>query len=316
MQMSDFKHFLDNERDREQLGIALLFCALLLGGFVFFFPSKQEEAVATATTTPPAPDAYANVKLEGKAAIVYDLTTGLPLYERNADAQLPLASLTKLLTTYAAVDTLSPSTTITMTPNAIAQDGDSGLMEGEQFAFKDIARLALVASSNDAAEAITEAASASRAESTQTLLKNAAAAAALSQTYAINGTGLDENDAVSGGYGSARDVARLASALLEKAPDIARATTEPTVTADSLSGTVHTLPNTDIAIGHFPSPLLSKTGFTDLAGGNLAVIFNAGLDHPIAVVVLGSTRDARFTDVDTLISATLSHFAGVSPNAP
>jgi len=314
MQMSDLKTFLDNERDREQLGIALLFCALLLGGFVFFFP-KHDEPVASSAPARAAPDAFAHVSLTGKAAVVYDLSNGLTLYEYNADAQLPLASLTKLLTTFAAVDTLSPSTTVTVDAKAIAEDGDSGLKEGEQFAFKDIARLALVASSNDAAEAIADAATRSQSVTTATLLKNAAAAAELSQTYALNGTGLDENDVISGGYGSARDVARLAGALLLKAPEIARATTEPSITVTSLSGTTHTLPNTDIAVGHFPSPLLSKTGFTDLAGGNLVVIFNAGLNHPIAVVVLGSTRDARFTDVDTLIRDTLAHFAGVAPTA-
>ncbi len=312
MQMHNLRDFLEHERDREQLGIALLFCALLLGGIVYFFPSREDAATQVATT--PVPDAYANIQIQGKAAIVYDLTNGLTLYEFNAEAQLPLASLTKLLTTFAAADSLSPDTTVTVTAHAIAQDGNSGLTEGEQFAFKDLARYALVASSNDAAETIADAATVSRSITTETLLKNAAAAAELSQTYALNGTGLDKNDFLSGGNGSAHDVARLAGALLKKAPDLARATTEPSITVRSLQGTSHTMPNTDIAVGHFPNPLLSKTGFTELAGGNLAVIFDAGIGHPVAVVVLGSTHDARFTDVDTLIAATLAHFAGITPS--
>ncbi len=314
MNLSELKAFLDNEHDREQLGVALLFCALLLGGLVFFFPAKHVPIVAVTVT--PAPDAYANIKLIGKAAIVYDLTTGLTLYERNADAQLPLASLTKLLTTYAAADTLSLKTPITVSAQAVAQEGDSGLTSGETFAFGDIARLALVASSNDAAEAIAEAAVKSRSESTEQLLRRAAAAAELSQTYALNGTGLDTSAVLSGGYGSAHDVARLAGALLTKAPEIAQATTQTSVTVQSLAGKTHTLLNTDIAVDHFPNPLLSKTGFTDLAGGNLVVVFDSGINHPIAVVTLGSTRDARFTDVDALIAATLAHFAGVMPPTP
>jgi D-alanyl-D-alanine carboxypeptidase len=59
--------------------------------------------------------------------------------------------------------------------------------------------------------------------------------------------------------------------------------------------------------------LLSKTGFTDLAGGNLAIVFDAGVNHPVAVVVLGSTEDSRFTDVSELVGATLAHFAGTVP---
>jgi D-alanyl-D-alanine carboxypeptidase len=144
---------------------------------------------------------------------------------------------------------------------------------------------------------------------TQTLLRNAAAAAHLSQTYAVNGTGLDESDSLSGGYGSARDVARLASELLVVAPNIARATTKSSVTVTSAQGTTHTLPNTDIDVEHFPNLLLSKTGYTDLAGGNLAIVFDAGLNHPVAVVVLGSTEEDRFTDVNELVNATLAHFA-------
>jgi D-alanyl-D-alanine carboxypeptidase len=64
-----------------------------------------------------------------------------------------------------------------------------------------------------------------------------------------------------------------------------------------------------------PGLLLSKTGYTDLAGGNLVIVFDVGIGHPVAIVVLGSTRDARFTDVEKLMHATLSHFAGPTTNS-
>lgn len=262
-----------------------------------------------ATSTTPAYDAYAHVRIQGRAAVVYDLATGNVLYEKNADAQLPLASLTKLLTTYAAVSALSPASPVTITKTALAQDGDSGFTEGETFRFNDLVRLALVASSNDAAEAIAEAANQAKGENGTSLLASAAAAAGLSETYALNGTGLDVNASEAGGYGSAVDVAKLAGALLARAPAIARATIEPSITISSVTGTVHTLPNTNQQIVRMPSPLLSKTGYTDLAGGNLAVVFDSGINHPIAVVVLGSTRDGRFTDVNQLVGDTLDYFA-------
>jgi D-alanyl-D-alanine carboxypeptidase (penicillin-binding protein 5/6) len=244
---------------------------------------------------------------------VYDLSTGQILYEKNANKQLPLASLTKLLTTYAALTTLPQNAPVTMSETAIAQDGDSGLSVGETFAFKDIVRYALVASSNDAAEAIAETAASAQDKTRTSLLASAAAAAGLTHTYALNGTGLDESTTVSGGYGSAQDVAVLAGAILKKAPTIASATIEPSVTVSDYAGATHTLPNTNQDIVHVPNPLLSKTGFTDLAGGNLVVVFDAGINHPVAVVILGSTRDGRFTDVDKLVSRTLDHFAGIAP---
>ncbi len=270
-------------------------------------------ASVEAPTTTPAPNAYDGVRLIGKSAIVYDLTTGQPLYEKNAERQLPLASLTKLLTTYAAVNALGPNAPVIITPTAVAQDGDSGLVAGETFAFRDLMRFTLVASSNDGAEAIAEAAAQKKDVSNTALLAGAAAAAGLTDTYANNGTGLDISPTVSGGYGTAEDVAKLAGAVLKSAPDIAEATIEPSVTISDYRGTLHTLPNTNQDIVRMPGPLLSKTGYTDLAGGNLAVVFDAGINHPVAVVVLGSTENGRFTDVAALVSRTLDHFAQVAP---
>jgi D-alanyl-D-alanine carboxypeptidase len=308
---------LEERNKRKQMGTTVVAALGLVGFGVMMVPilgsgptRLAQTPPVVATTTPMAPEAFTNVSLIGGAAIVYDLSTGQTLFEKNAKAQLPLASLTKLLTTYAASVALDSNAPITISETALAAEGDSGLSAGETFAFKDLARYALVASSNDAAEAIAEAAAKKRDTSDRSLLANAAAAVGLTQTYALNGTGLDENTRVSGGYGSAEDIAKLAGALLTKEPHIARATTEMSVTVSDYQGGVHTLPNTNQGIGHLPNPLLSKTGFTDLAGGNLVVIFDVGINHPIAVVVLDSTKEGRFSDVDKLVGRTLSYFGG------
>src|SRR5688500_7779141 len=90
--------------------------------------------VENALTTPAAPNAYANISLIGNAAIVYDLTNGQTLYAQNAYTPLPLASITKLLTVYAASKVLQPKSVVTMTPFALAQNGnaaDVGFRDGE-----------------------------------------------------------------------------------------------------------------------------------------------------------------------------------------
>ena len=53
--------------------------------------------------------------------------------------------------------------------------------------------------------------------------------------------------------------------------------------------------------------IASKTGYTDLAGGNLVIAFDAGFNHPIIVSVLGSTIDGRFTDAEALVWAALAY---------
>lgn len=307
------------ERDRVwwQAGGAALLAALIVGSFAYYGHLRQEEVAreeaAQAAAQKPRPDAFANVVLQGKAAIVYDLATGETLYAKNAESQLPLASLTKLLTMFAAADVLGDNTPVAITASALSQEGESGFFEGETFYFNDLARLALVSSSNDASAAIAEAAAARKGMNNKSLMASAAAAAHLTQTYAVNGTGLDESMTQSGGYGSARDVAILAGELLRKAPEIARATTETSVTISSLEGVPHSLDNTNQEVERVPGALLSKTGFTDLAGGNLVVVFDAGLGHPVAAVVLGSTREGRFSDVNYLMTATRAHFAGIQP---
>jgi D-alanyl-D-alanine carboxypeptidase (penicillin-binding protein 5/6) len=318
MEISELKTMIEERQTRRQAVMAIFLGVAILGVFVIIMPRpsspKESPAMAVATTTPP--NAFADVPMHAKAAIVYDLSTGETIFAKNSEAQLPLASLTKLLSLYAASKTLSPSSTVTITPTAIAQDGEYGLKSGEQFSFTNLAKFTLVSSSNDGAEAITEAAAQKEAISNSALLANAASAAGLTQTYALNGTGLDESTTVSGGYGSAHDVAVLAGKLLSVAPDIASATIQPSVTVSSLDGTVHTEKNTNQDVPRLPRLLLSKTGYTDLAGGNLVIIFDAGLNHPVAIAVLGSTRDARFTDVDTLVAATTAHFSGVSTSQP
>ncbi len=308
MNMSDLSSFARNNRIKRETGIAILISSLILGA-LFFVPvgkiiNTKENAPIVATK--PIKSSFTDIKINAKSAIVYDLATRKVIYAKNAYKQLPLASITKLLTTYSAVKELGAKAPITITQSDIATEGNSGLSSGETFRLDDLARITLTASLNDGAVALARVSSKRASTTTSNLLASAASAIGLSQTYAINGSGLDFSKTISGGYGSAHDVAVLAGALIKEAPYITEATTHLKITATSTSGVVHTRENTNRQVGKTYGILLSKTGYTDLAGGNLVVVFDASIEHPIAVVVLGSTEKERFTDVDTLISATLS----------
>ena len=313
MDSSELQKLAQHTRFMREAGFALLIASGFLAVLLFVPFGTREAPVATETVTASTtPDAFAAIPLEAQAAIVYDLTTGETLYEKNSDAQLPLASLTKLLTVYAALAELSPHTPITISTQATQVEAPRAFNVGQVFSLSDLARLTLTASLNDGAAAIIEAAAARQNRTANEALASAAAALDLAQTYALNGNGLDASTVVSGGYGSARDMARLAGALVSVAPDIAAATTENTTQAVSAGGTSFTVKNTDPMTQTIPRLLLSKTGYTSLAGGNLALVFDAGIGHPIAVVVLGSSQKARFTDGAVLVNATLAHFAGVA----
>lgn len=312
MDSSELQKLAVHSRFMREAGRALLIASGILA-LALFIPAPLQNTssaeITIATTT--IPSAFAHVPIEAKAAVVYDLALGETLYEKNADAQLPLASLTKLLTVYAALTKFPQNTPITISADAAHLEAPRAFSTGQTFTLADLSRLTLVASLNDGAAAIAHAMTTPENRSQSDMLASVATALQLSQTYAVNGSGLDVNAAISGGYGSARDLARLAGALVEEFPDIAMATTENYAQAISEGGTSFKVKNTDPLVDTIPQLLLSKTGFTDLAGGNLAIVFDVGIGHPVAVVVLGSSQKARFTDSTALIAATFAHFAEV-----
>ena len=46
----------------------------------------------------------------------------------------------------------------------------------------------------------------------------------------------------------------------------------------------------------------AKTGFTDIAGGNLLVLLEQPIGRPVGIVVLGSTHKGRFSDMAFLLA--------------
>lgn len=252
---------------------------------------------------------FTAVPLRARSAVVYDISTDTILYGYRENQILPLASLTKLFTVYAALISTPSGTRVTVSESALAPEGDSGLSVGEVLSLGDLEKLALVASSNDAAEAVSEASASHEQLSSATLMANTLLALGTEDVRVQNATGLDLTPERSGGYGSALSVATVAKRLIHLDSDLAYSTTKSSVSVRSLDGTLHTLQNTNQIIDVVPNPLLSKTGFTDLAGGNLVIVFDAGINHPVAIVVLGSTKEERFTDVRALVNETLSYFS-------
>jgi len=314
LEISELRKIASHARSMREAGITLLIASLLLAVFLFIPGAARESSPApVSVATSSAPDAFAGIHIQAAAAIVYDLSTGEILYGKNAYTPLPLASLTKILTVYAALAELPPETPVTISAAAAGVGSLGGLAHGETFSLTDLSRLTLTASLNEGAVAIAEVAAEVTHRLPIEMLAGAAAALTLDQTYAVNGSGLDASAVIAGGYGSAFDVARLSGALVSYAPDVALATTRDRAQATAQDGTAYVVKNTNPVVTTIPHLLFSKTGSTRLAGGNLALVLDVGLGHPVAIVVLGSSEEARFSDISALVTATFSHFAGVAP---
>lgn len=241
--------------------------------------------------------------VRAEAAYVFDVESGRALYQKNAEAQLPLASLSKIMTVYAALDALTTEASVTVPPEALTPEGDWGFKNNEVWRAGDLAAYTLIESANDGARALMLAAAEKLGMSEADFIdamNRRARGLDLVQTYFINETGLDVSASVAGAYGSARDMATLLTHIALTAPERIESSVRREATFVSASGVTHRAKNTALLASAYGSAIGSKTGFTDLAGGNLAFIYEPLPGRPVAIVVLGSTREGREADVDTL----------------
>ena len=240
--------------------------------------------------------------IEAKAALIYDPVNGRVLYQKNAMEPLPLASLAKLMTAQAVLAERSEDAYVPITRESLRSEGDSGLRPGEKLTISQLIDLALVASSNDAASA----AAATLSEGAVSL-NNAAERLALTKTRFLNPTGLDMGDSSAGAWGSAYDMARLAAAFYKNYPEYFEQTALGTVTVKAAGRTI-VEDATTVPLQDVPGLIGAKTGYTDMAGGNLVAIFDLEVGKPVVAVVLGSSREGRFKDIRTLIAAVQKNY--------
>lgn len=276
-------------------------------------PAQYNYGAAAITSQPISTVDLSSVPVSAKAAYVLDLETGEVLYEKNAEQVLPLASVTKLMTALLVHEVLPEDSTIWIDMQAISQEGDSGLLGGETFSLETLNDLVLMTSSNDGAYALAATAGeeilgARDANAFVTAMNVRAEQLNLDSLKFYNPTGLDLPNNTPGAVGSAKDVAGLMKYVALNYPEVLKGTTELSNRFYNETGEYHSAQNTNGTVDQITGLIGSKTGYTPLAGGNLAIAYNAGLNHPIVIVVLGSTRTERFTDVLRLVEAVDTSF--------
>lgn len=268
--------------------------------------------------------AFAALSLTASSAIVVDLSNNEVLFSKNADAPHALASVTKLMTAVVATERLPKDAYVAIDPSDLAPEGESNLIPGDRFKLSALLNYTLITSSNDGARAIATAAGALAAEATSTgepddllpfieAMNAKAKAIGMTDTRFDNESGLDISFSTPGSTGSARDVAKLLSYIHHTHPDLLSATAKPYATFQSEGGAVYSAANTNTELSHFSTISASKTGFTDIAGGNLAILVDVDLNRTLAVVVLGSTQAGRFADAEKLVEASNQYFKARYP---
>ena len=292
--------------------ILLIFASIAIG-LEYGYP-RNSLPVNQVAAVSESQDAYRSLNLQAKSVIVVDMQNGKTLYEKNPGIQLPLASLTKVALVLAVSEALKTTDAITIPYDTSPRGSAEHLGRGEKWRVKDIIDFTLVASSNAGADILAKAGdgairerfpSAPKDEAALWRMNKFARDLDLKQTYFLNVSGLDISSTLSGAYGSARDVAKLFTYAKNTNSSAFSGTSENGLLLTSADGRGKTFAfNTNEALGDLPGLIMGKTGITDLAGGNLAIVFDVGPAHSVVAVVLGSTREGRFEDMKLLVSAT------------
>lgn len=314
MPENKFTDLFNIENRTKYFGHILLF--LLIASIVVFVTlvtGDQSLVKKQIGTTSQQSNAFENIELLAKGAVVWDVINGRELFAKNPDMPMPLASLTKVMTALTAEQNLTDAKSAQIKEEYLTPEGDSKLVVGDTWKIGDLRDFTLLTSSNDGALALASISEAEvknpdpnpRAEFIKAMNDKATEIGLLNSRF-FNEHGLDREVDRGGAYGSARDMASLFEYTLKNYPNILEATRYESLEFKSAEQN-YAATNTNIAVNLIPGILASKTGFTDLAGGNLVVAFDPGLNRPLIISILGSTEEGRFEDTLKLVQASLKY---------
>lgn len=236
--------------------------------------------------------------VNAKAAILIEQSTGEVLWEMNADEQLPIASVTKIMTMLLIMEQidsgkLSYDDMVQVSENAMSYGGSTMFLEaGEELSVTDMMKGIAVASANDGTVAMAEHIAGSESSFVD-MMNSRAQELGMTNTHFVNTNGLDAD----GHYSSARDVSIMSAELLRH-PDITKFTT---IWTDELRGGKFQLANTNKLIRFYTGANGLKTGSTSAA---LCCLSASALrdDMQLIAVVLGAPTSAeRFESAKAML---------------
>ena len=206
---------------------------------------------------------------------LYNVESGKFILDHSGDQQVPIASTTKLMTALLVEKYGKPTDVVQASSFAVEQDGSvMGLRPGEKMTVENVLYGLLLPSGNDAAHTLAEyigrillnSQSATPEEATQKFVAEMNIEAALlhmNDTAYQDPAGLNDT-----GHSSAKDLAKLASVLLQD-PVLHKISTTATYTVKDVTGTIsHDLKESNRLVTdyNYPGAGLGKTGFTPAAG--------------------------------------------------
>jgi len=250
-----------------------------------------------------------NLEIEARAAISVEVDSQGKeriLFEKDSQKPLAVASLTKLMTALIVFDldeTYSSSQTITITREAVEQEGSSkygDLKVGENLSVEALFYTMLIESSNDAAFALSQLIG---QEGFVDLMNLYAKNLGLEKTYFVNPTGLEpDNLQEPKNISAARDIVKLTKYILKNYPQIFEITANQSYEVLKPDGSLHHFipENTNKLLGEIPEIIGGKTGWGIEAGGCLLLVLDDPNTSKYYINIVLGAKD-RFAEMRKLI---------------
>ncbi|MDR0819558.1 MAG: D-alanyl-D-alanine carboxypeptidase [Oscillospiraceae bacterium] len=205
------------------------------------------------TANPPAESSYSTV--------LYNPETQAVLYNDDCELELPIASITKIMTALVVVENCRLNDTLTFKSEWQVEGSSSGFAPGTEYTARQMLYALLLTSGNDAAVGLAEFTSGS-VEAFADLMNAKAQELGLTHTHFVNPHGLDAN----GHYSSALDMAKLTAAAMNNQKFALVASTK-----EARVGGIF-FRNHNKLLWETPGVIGVKTGYTAKAGRTLVTM--------------------------------------------
>lgn len=258
--------------------------------------------------TASAEETKSSVLTECKSAYCMDAYSQTPVYEKEAERRLPIASMCKIMTlilTFEAIDggRFDYETPIPVSEHAMSMGGSQVYLEaGENYSAERLIESVIVCSANDSCVALAEYVAGSDSSFVQKMNEKAQKLGCENTLFA-NCTGLPKDPQ----YSCAKDVARMFKELIrhEKFFEYSALHTDDFPHPD---GRTTLITNTNKLTKRYNGCDGGKTGFTNEAGFCLAATAKRGDMRLIAVCIGAETGEKRFAAVSNMFDDTFANY--------
>jgi len=226
----------------------------------------------------------ANVDVSAQYAVLVDATSGSVIFGKNEHQRASMASTTKIMTALILCENANLDEEITVTDAMVRVEGSSmGLLEGDKVHYRDLLYGLLLASGNDAANAVALSLGGSF-EGFAKLMNERAKQIGMNNTNFVTPSGLDDENH----YSTAYDMALLACEAVKNADFAAACASESARLEYGNPPYWRTLRNHNKLLRIYENCVGIKTGFTKKSGRCLVSCAKNGSKKVIAVTLNAS----------------------------